>query len=88
MSIINILNSLHHINMWELISANKIILSDSNVPGEGEHKVMNYIRENNLQNEINCIYGLDADLIMLALTLNSSNVYVPFYKDHTKKPKS
>jgi 5'-3' exonuclease len=46
-----------------------IVLSDSLEPGEGEHKILQYLRVNKdiFKKKVNCIYGLDADLIMLAM---------------------
>lgn len=44
-----------------------IIFSDSSVPGEGEFKIFEFIR--NIVGDKQCvIYGLDADLIMLSIT--------------------
>ena len=46
---------------------NKLVVSPSDEPGEGEHKIYAYIRDNKDYHKktSTVIYGLDADLIML-----------------------
>ena len=48
----------------------KIIVTPADEPGEGEQKIMEYIRANNPKTAV--IYGLDADLIVLSLWTNAT----------------
>ena len=58
---------------WQNI---EVVFSNEKDPGEGEHKIINYIRKFGSVHESYCIHGLDADLIMLALGTHIKKFYI------------
>lgn len=54
----------------------EVILSNEKVPGEGEHKIINYMRAYGNKTESYCLCGMDADLIMLSLGTHYPNFYI------------
>lgn len=48
--------------------------STSGISGEGEHKIIHHIKSFHNKNKTMVIYGLDADLIFLSLSLKNENV--------------
>ena len=63
------MNDLENYLLQNIHIDQKLIFDSSNTEGEGEHKIYNTIRMNDYDN--NCVYGLDADLIMLSLISDS-----------------
>lgn len=60
--------------VWRKI---QVIYSGADVPGEGEHKIVQYIREqSNRDDMVHCMYGLDADLFMLSLGTHCPYFYL------------
>ena len=73
------MDKLHkHILNWCNNLDKHVIYSSYLSPGEGEHKLLQFIRNNQLNNNdySYVIYGLDADLIFLALSTNSNKMYL------------
>lgn len=71
-------------NNTDFYAPKDIIISDSNEAGEGEHKMMKIISNKEYFNNEKkiCIYGLDADLIMLSLMNNFANKII-LIRDNT-----
>ena len=44
-----------------------VVVSAADKPGEGEHKMFQYLREHTSKHETIAVYGLDSDLIMLSI---------------------
>jgi len=55
----------------------KVIFSPPNVEGEGEHKLLNWIRSDPKSKfKRHCIYGPDGDLIMLTLSAHMPKIFL------------
>eukprot|EP00494_Astrolonche_serrata_P024136 UN24394 len=65
-------------DLWKDLTC---IFNDCNIPGEGEHKIQDYLRcqENSdpiSMNENHVIYGRDADLFLLSMVRKQSKIYI------------
>lgn len=70
----NLSKALHE----EYQNNSKVLLTDFTHKGEGEHRIIKYIKDNfKVGEEItHILYSLDADVIMLSLSLDHKNVFL------------
>ena len=73
----------HYIHGEKNYGTDQIIVSSSNDPGEGEHKIFQYIRNRPKYHEksTTLVYGLDADLIMLCLNHLPISKHIYLYRE-------
>ena len=81
----NFMNNLNNAIKKQYSNNANIILSLTDIPGEGEHKIFEYIRENfdlnDSKNINNIVYGMDADLIMLSLNHLKYSKQIYLYRE-------
>lgn len=53
-----------------------VIFSSEKTPGEGEHKLIDYIRKHGSDTDVYCINAMDADLVMLSLATMKPKFYL------------
>jgi 5'-3' exoribonuclease 1 len=59
---------------WQQLE--EVVFSNEKAPGEGEHKIINFIRKFGGREESYCIHGMDADLIMLSMGTHMPHFYI------------
>ena len=71
-------------NKEKLLGVEEIMISGSDEPGEGEHKLFGYIRKKSIihEHEVTIVYGLDADLIMLCLNHLRISKQIYLYREN------
>ena len=62
----------------ERVNVKNVVVSPSTDPGEGEHKMFEYLRNHTQKYENVAVYGLDSDLIMLSIfhCFYCRNIYI------------
>jgi len=83
MQSLNKIISEHFNKNKEKYNVNNIFVSTSDIAGEGEHKIFDFIRNSKfvMQDSTNIVYGLDADLIMLAMNHLPVNKQIYLFRE-------
>ena len=68
-------------HFYKKYTSNNLILSLTDIPGEGEHKLFEYIRNYDHSQQNTVIYGMDSDLIMLSLNHKKYTNSIYLYRE-------
>ena len=60
----------------------KVVVSPADEPGEGEQKIMDYVRASKPHDVV--VYGLDADLIVLSLAASTLGVQMDLFREEVE----